>query len=353
MEINTIKKNAAVNILALVPLILFLAACSSKEKGNEYGEDKSKSVKTEIVSSAPISDSVTYSGNVEGTTTVKLGFMVPGKINQIARKVGQFVSKGQLIATLETTNYALNKQLADVQLKETADEYQRLKLLHSRGSLSESDFSKMGFTLEKAQVQQQLEVKNLKDTRLYTPIDGILLSRQAEPGEIIAAGTPLFEIADIRRVSVLAFIPEGELSGLRIGQNASINIASLSKVFKGKITELGAIADAASRAFTIKIMVENNSLQIRPGMIATATIPIKALKTSIRLPAECIINDLGNQSYVYVVDKPSQKAFKRKVSLGKMMLNNIEILSGLSVGETVIVSGQTKLSDGALIRIEK
>ncbi len=88
-------------------------------------------------------------------------------------------------------------------------------------------------------------------------------------------------------------------------------------------------------------------------MIAEARIVVSEQKTGIRLPTECIVNDISNQNYVYVVDNSSHKAFKRKVSLGKMIANNIEILSGLSVGETVIISGQTKLSDGAFITIEK
>ncbi len=202
MKLNTIKKYAAVNTLTLASFILFFVACSSKNEGNREQKIKRIAVKTETVASVPGSDELAFSGDVEGTTTVKLGFLVPGKINMISCKVGQFVSRGQLIASLETTDYRLNKQLADVQLKETTDEYRRLKLLHSRGSLSESDFSKMNSSLEKAQLQQQLEAKKLKDTRLNSPIDGILLTKQTETGEIIAMGTPLFVIADISKVSV-------------------------------------------------------------------------------------------------------------------------------------------------------
>ncbi|MCS3732262.1 efflux RND transporter periplasmic adaptor subunit [Mucilaginibacter dorajii] len=349
----TTKKHAALNILIGLTVVLFFAACAGKTHETDSGADSTISVKTETVTTTPITNEITLSGNIEGTTTVKLGFMVPGKINLISSKVGEFVSKGQLIASLEATNYALNKQLADVQMNEVKDEYNRLKLLHGRGSLSESDFSKMNASLQKAQVQQKLEMKNLNDTRLYTPISGVLLSKQAEAGEIIGAGTQLFVVSDIRKVTVLAFVPEGELGGLHIGQEASISITALGKTFAGKITEVGAVADAASRAFTVKIGVDNVGLHIRPGMIAEARISASGQKEGILLSAESIINDSGNQSYVYVTDKAGRKAFKRKVSLGKMSANKIEILSGLSIGESVVVSGQSKLSDGSSITIMK
>ncbi|WEA00632.1 efflux RND transporter periplasmic adaptor subunit [Mucilaginibacter sp. SJ] len=348
IKIQTLK-----NIPKVIAIVLFFAACTDKKEKSNEETGNAISVQTETVSSTPKTNEITFSGNVEGTTTVKLGFMVPGKINLIASKVGQLVSKGQLVASLEATDYTLNKQLADVQLNEAKDEYRRLKILHDKGSLSESDFSKISTSLQKAEIQQKLTVKNLSDARLFTPIDGVLLSKQAEVGEIISAGTPLFVVSDIRKVTVLAFVPEGELSGLHIGQSASINIAALGKTFSGQITEVGAIADAASRAFTVKIGLDNAGLHIRPGMIAEARIIFNGQKKGILLPVESIINDSGNQSYVYVADKTGGKAFKRKVSLGKMSANKIEIVSGLSVGETVVTSGQTKLSDGALITIAR
>lgn len=348
------KQHTSINLLPGLAAALLFAACSNHYKAEEGKEqDSTIAVKTEVVTSRPQAGEISFSGNIEGETTVKLGFMVPGKVSQIAPKTGQFVAKGQLIASLDPVNYDLNKQLADVQLHEATDEYDRLKLLHARGSLSESDFSKTGFSLQKAQVQQKLEAKNLSDTKLFAPISGVLLDKQTQEGEIISAGAPLFTVSDIRKVKVVAFVPESEIKGLHIGQPANISVAALDKIFRGKIAEVGAVADAASRAFTIKILVDNAGFQIRPGMIAEAKISLSTEKTSIQLPPESIISDPGNQTSVYVVDPSSQKAFKRKVSLGRMFANKIEIISGLSVGEQVITSGQTKVSDGSVITIEK
>ncbi|HEY8955826.1 efflux RND transporter periplasmic adaptor subunit [Chitinophaga sp.] len=328
-----------------------LLACKGRNKDKEAEKPAAISVKIATVTPAAVNNEVAVSGNIEGNTTVRLGFMVAGKINYISNSEGQPVRSGQLIASLDPSNYAIAKNLADVQVNNATDEYNRLKILHDRKSLSESDFSKIGFTLQQARLQLQAQQKNLSDTRLYSPINGVLLKKQAEVGEIVSVGMPLFVIADISKVKVLAYVPESDLRNIRIGQYATVMVNALDKKFSGKVTEVGAAADATSRAFTVKIELPNPGNLIRPGMIAEARIATGGNKEAILLPAEAVQKDVANQSYVYVADKIQGKAFKRRVSLGNIADNKIEVLSGLSAGDLVVVSGNQKLSDGATIAI--
>jgi RND family efflux transporter MFP subunit len=345
------KKLTQVLFSPAVASLFLLPGCKPADKHGADNPPVGFAVKTEVVHADIIAKEVSVSGNIEGSTTVKLGFLVPGKINYVSNKEGETISKGQLIASLDPTNYSIAKGSADVQVSTATDEFNRLNILHDRGSLSESDFSKAGFNLQQAKLQQQLQQKNLSDTRLYSPISGVLLKRQAEIGEIVAVGIPLFVIADIKRVKVLAYVPEAELHEVKIGQISKINISSLDKVFTGKVIEVGSAADATSRAFTIKIELDNQGLLIRPGMIAEAKIATAEKKQVILLQAECIQQDLANQSYVFVLDKTQNKVFKRRISLGDMFDNKIEIISGLSDGEVVVTSGQKRLSDGSSISI--
>lgn len=332
---------------------LLIMACNESDKVTHTGNEASTIVKTTTLSVESIDSQIAASGSVEGLTTVKLGFMVAGKINFISSKEGQIVSQGQLISSLDPTDFSLAKQLTDVKLNAANDEFKRLKLMHSKGSLSESDFSKTNFSLQEAQLQQKIQSKNLSDTRLYAPINGVLLDKQAEVGEVIAAGSPLFVIADIRKVIVSVFIPESELRNTRIGQLAEVSIAAVGKTFTGKVSEVGAVADGASRAFKLKIEVENPGLLIRPGMIAEARLHSGNSRTGVLLPVECIMHDVDSQNYVFVADKAAQKAFKRKISLGNIIENKAEVLSGLAAGEAVVTAGQEKLVDGSPITVVK
>ncbi|MCX2583800.1 efflux RND transporter periplasmic adaptor subunit [Pedobacter sp. MR22-3] len=350
--ISNIKK-AGRNVLTISMVSLLLVACGNQEEKSKHLSEQATRVKTEKLVTTKTEQDLVLSGNIEGNATVKLGFMVPGKINQINFLPGQAVSKGSLIASLEPTNYILNKQMADVELSEAQDQFNRLKIMHAKSSISELDFTKGNFALQKAGTQQKIAVKNLQDARLYASISGILLRKDAEAGEIITAGTPFFVLADIKKVKVSASVPEGELKGLKKGQSADVEIEALGRHFKGTIVEVGALADATTRAFTLKIEINNHDLTIKPGMIAQTRISSGHFKNGINIVPECIVNEPGNQSYVYVADLKSHRAFKRKISLGKMSANRVEILSGLSAGETIVISGQTALNDGSPIKTDQ
>lgn len=338
---------------SILAVLVLITACTGNHEQIHADADSATAVEVQKVTAQTVPNVITLSGSIEGKTTVKLGFMVPGKIEYIAVKEGSQVTKDQLLANLEPTNYTIAKQLSDVQENAAQDEFNRLDQLYKRGSLSESDHTKASFSLQQAKLQQKLENKNLTDTKLYAPLTGILLNRQAEAGEIIAAGTPLFVIADIQHVIVTAFIPEGELHHVTIGQQAAISIAALNKKFTGKITEVGAIADATSRAFTIKAEIANNDMLIRPGMIAEVQLNGNSDSMGILVPAESVIHDVDNQSYIYVVDEATHKAFRRKVSLGSMIDNKLQIIAGLSAGEVIVTAGQSKLTDGVSITVVK
>jgi membrane fusion protein (multidrug efflux system) len=333
-------------------LLLLIAGCKSRPAATAKGQATGIPVKIERVQPSTVANEVRVSGNVEGNTTVKLGFLVGGKINYIFGREGQPVSRGQLVASLEPTNYLIARQLADVQVGTTSDEFSRLKLLHDRKSLSESDFIKIDYALQQAKLQQQLQQKNLADTKLWSPIDGVLIKKSAEVGEIVGVGAPQFAIADIRKVKVLAYIPEDELHLIKTGQQATVLVSALNKTFAGRVIEIGAAADETSRAFTIKIEIVNLEQLIRPGMIAEAAIMTNSPAIMTLVPAEAIINGLDNQQYVYVVDSVQNKAFRRKISLGKMMDNKIQVTEGLSAGDLIVEEGQNKLTDGAAIALK-
>lgn len=333
-------------------LILLIASCKSRPAAKAEGRATGIPVRIERVKPSTVSNVLRVSGNVEGNTTVKLGFLVGGKINYIFGKEGQSVYRNQLVASLEPTNYLIARQLADVQVGTTSDEFNRLKILHDRKSLSESDFTRIEFALQQAKLQQQLQQKNLADTRLWSPIEGVLIKKSAEVGEIVGAGAPEFVISDIQKVKILAYIPEDELHLVKTGQVANVLISALDRTFTGRVVEIGSAADETSRAFTIKIEIVNPEQLIRPGMIAEASILTNSSAQMTLVPAEAIINGLDNQQYVYVVDSAQNKAFRRKISLGKLMDNKIQVTEGLSTGDLVVEEGQNKLTDGAAITLK-
>lgn len=343
--------NKSINTVVIGLMVLSVMSCSNG--GNQQPKEKVFSVTVEEVQNETRGDSFTVSGNIEGLTTVKTGFQVAGRIAGIRGEEGAMVTKGSEIAWLDPTNYAIAKELADVQVAQVADEFNRINLLYERGSVSDADFMKCKYALEGAKGQQKLRAKDLADTKLYAPISGILLKKMGEAGEIVSAGMPILVISDIRKVKVNAYIPENRLKDIKIGQEIKIKIDAVDAVREGRITEVGGMADPSTRAFTVKAIVDNPNNLIRPGMIAEVsfTTPEEIVTTTVNHAA--ILRTPDNQPYVYVVDKDRNQAFRRNISIGTVQDDRIEIISGLESGETVVVGGMHKLSNGSKINVSK
>lgn len=295
---------------------------------------------------------ISISGHVEGSKTVKLGFMVAGKINYIAGEEGALLKEGQLLASLDSENYSIAKDMADANFDQIQDEYNRLQKMHERNSVPESDFAKISNSLKMAKAQQRLQAKNLADCRLFSPISGVLLKKEAEMGEIIGAGLPFFAVSNIRKVKVCASIPESDLHLVKLHQKAEVLISSLDSTFTGTVVEIGSVADPTSRAFTVKIELNNPELLIRPGMTAQAKICTEIFSKKINIPAETVLHEVDNSSYVFVADLTRKQVFKRDVSLGRLNGNDVEILSGLQDGEMIVTGGQHKLDNGSSIEVK-
>ncbi|MGD0279635.1 MAG: efflux RND transporter periplasmic adaptor subunit [Smithella sp.] len=303
------------------------------------------------VEKTSISREISASGNIEGGKTARLGFLVAGKINYIAGEEGATVEAGQLLASLDPENYRIAKEMADANLAQVQDEFNRLKIMHERKSLSESDYTKISNGLKAAKAQQQLQNKNLLDTKLYAPFKGVLLKKGAEVGEIIGTGMPLFVLSDINTVKVIASIPEADLQQVKIGSQARVYISSIDSTLTGRVMEVGSVSEPATRSFNAKILLKNPHWKIRPGMTAEVKIASGKKVDIIAVSGEAVLRDLDNSAYVFIVDEKKMQAFKRKVSLGQITGSNIEITSGINPDETIVVGGQHKLNNGSPVKI--
>jgi RND family efflux transporter MFP subunit len=345
------KADSWVIFIVLLTLLVPLGCDGGKASGGAVSApcvvDAKKVVKIGL------NHEVLASGNVEGRKTVKLGFLVPGRINYIAAAEGEMIEAGQLLASLDPESYRLAKEMADANLDQVQDEYQRLSIMHERKSLSDSDFSKVTNALKAARAQQKLQTKNLADTKLYSPISGVLLKKGVEVGEIIGSGLQIFAVSDIGVVHVNASVPETEVHQIKIGSDAFVTLSSLDKTFSGKVVEVGSLAEPTTRSFSVKIELKNPKRIIRPGMTAEVKIPTGRSAEVIAIPPEAVLRDVDNSSYVFVVDWTKSQAFKRKIALGRMMQSSVEVTSGLAAGEWVVIGGQHKLNDGSAIELKK
>lgn len=189
----------------------------------------------------------------------------------------------------------------------------------------------------------------MSDTRLNSTINGIVLKKLSEVGEIVSTGYPVAVIADISKVNVLAYIPESQIGSVKIGSKATVNVTALDQTFEGIVKEIAAAADVTTRAFTAKVEVKNENMVLKPGMIADVTLQNSVRKEVLAIPLTSIIRTSEGQAYVYLIDSSKQQAFQRNISLGAIIEDKIEVLSGLSAGDIIVNGGQQKLVNGTAI----
>lgn len=339
--------------LAWIGLCAWLAGCQSKSAKTSDPVDEKPAAIPVVVSRVQTSQSgapLQLSGATEAETTVNLGFMVGGKLARVTIQEGQTVRAGQLIAAIEPTDYQLGVTIANANVARVQDEYDRLTILKERGSLTPSDYEKAVTGLAEVKARQKLAQKNLNETRLYSPIAGIVARKGASAGEIVPQGQPLFQIADIQPIKVRVSVPESEVGQLRLGQSAQVSIPAINKTVTGTVSLIGAVADPTARAYSVKIDVANPGLTIRPGMVADAQLKSARTVQTLTLPGNAVLRDDDGSTYVYVVDAPRKQAFRRKVSVGAVQASAVQISAGLSAGELVVTGGGQKLQDGASIQ---
>ncbi|MGS2764133.1 efflux RND transporter periplasmic adaptor subunit [Sinomicrobium sp. M5D2P9] len=330
--------------------VLVISGCSSDK--NKEKKPEAQSVEVKSVRNDTVFTSVSLSGNVEGKETLRLGFMVAGKVNYVAIREGESIKKGALLASLDDSDYRIGLEAAEGKLLEVEDKYNRLKIMYDRNSLSEADFVQVQAGLQQARAQQKLRNKNVNDTRLYAPISGVLLKKGVSEGEVIDKGMPLFGLADIDQIKVNAAVPENNISLIRRDQEARVTIPALDTVYTGKVTEVGLAAEATTRTYNARIILENPDHKILPGMIAEIHIDTRRKENILTIPGNAVLRDPDNNTYVYVLDTDKNRVFKRSISVGKLFKQEIEVTSGLREGDQIVTGGQQKLYDGTPVTIK-
>jgi membrane fusion protein, multidrug efflux system len=342
--------------LVFLPFLLGMCSCKQANKENTSPGVDADGARTPVTVMALTrskgNDLLSFSGSTEATATVNLGFMVGGKVSRMMVDEGSKVSKGELIADLETTDYMLALDIANANLQKVQDEYNRLTILRDRGSLPASDYVKVTADLNELTARQKQAIKNLTDCRLYSPIPGIVSRKGTNPGEVVSRGISLFSIVDINPIRAVVAVPESEIGQVRTGQSAKVDIPALDSSFAGIVRIVDPVADPNTRSYTIKIDVPNPHFLVRGGMIATATLLSAHKMSGLLLPAEAVLHDIDQTTYVFVADREKNTAFKRKILVGALYDNKIEVSTGLNENEWVVIGGQQRIQDGSLIQIK-
>lgn len=337
-----------------VATILLSGCTSGTQKTVDTEAGRPVRVKVQKLETASGGAGQSYIGTIEESVSVPLSFLTAGTVDKVLVEEGQSVSKGQLLAVLNSEDLRNAYQVSKAKLDQAQDAYNRLEPVYKKGSLPEVKFVEIKTGLEQARSMAAISEKSLKDCKLYAPSSGVIGRKMIEPGMSIIPGNSVFQLVKIEKVNVKVPVPENEISGLTKGMEAQVTVSALgNQQFDGEISEVGVLANPLSHTYMVKVELANPDKVLKPGMVCNATIDNPVLSDRLIVPLVAVQSGASGEKFVYVADSSSGKAIKKAVEAGSLVSNGIVIKSGLAAGDLLIVEGYQKISDHSSIQISQ
>ena len=317
--------------------------CSPKEETKNDKTDEAVKVEVATGVEREVEETGSYTGTVEAFVTNNIAPQANGRIKKVLVEVGDHVRAGQTIATMDDVSLAQAK----LQMDNNELEFNRVDELYKVGGTSKSEWDSKKLALD---ISRRNYNNLLENTTLVSPISGIVTKRNYDSGDMYRSGEPLYTIEKITPVKLLVNVSESLYTKIKKGMDVDFTLDVYGdELFKAKVHLIYPTIDPATRTFPVELIVANGNERVRPGMFARVIINQGRVKR-VLVNDRCIQKLMGSgDRYVYVVKDGVAKY--RKVTLGQRFNNEFEILEGLSAGETVVMTGQTRLKDGAKVQI--
>jgi len=325
-----------------------LVACDFNRNSPATRKDSPVNAKIIVAQLATMRSLVRYSGSLQESSSTAVSFSVPGTVKSVRVSEGKRVTKGSLVATLDETSAKNALEIASALKSQAEDARARMEKLYQNKSISEIQWMDVESKYKQAVASEKLAQKNLEDCKLYAPATGVVSGKTLEAGQNVMPGVPVFKIVDVAKIKARAFVPEKEISNIRVGDDVQIVVGALGdKTFNGKVTNKGISANVLSRTYEIEAEIANKDNSLLPGMLAEISLSKKDSVSGVAIPASAILLDEHNKTFVWTVSKG--RAARRDVNV---MLNDSGsdvLVQGLENGDSVIVSGMHKVGRNTLV----
>jgi RND family efflux transporter MFP subunit len=364
---NIIMSKKILTILTISSLII--TSCGSDKKENVV-DLPSIPVKvagnTENLNSAYI----TASGKIESENSANLSTRMMGYVTKVNVKVGQNVSAGQLLVSINNTDLQAKKAQVDASITQATagynnakKDYDRFVNLFAQQSASQKELDDMTarYEMAKAGLEAAKQMRNevmaqFSYSNITAPFSGTVTNTFVKEGDMANPGMPLVSIEGASRLQVTAMVSESDISNVKNAMPVKINVKSLNKEVSGKVSEVSLSAKNTGGQYLVKVTLDKMDKQILSGMFVNVQFQIakkeitQSVKSDIVLVPESALVRQGQLTGVYTVGSDNV-AILRWLRIGKTFGNQVEVLSGLSADEEYIVSAEGKLFNGAKVQL--
>lgn len=338
----------------VIGLTFFLSGCDKHEEKATMAGPVRVDVKV-VGSDNARYDGQTYSGTIEAADASTVSFSVPGTITKIYVDEGQKVAKGQLIAKIKSGSLSNSRNIAQAELEEAQDAYQRFKKLHDANALPDIKWVEVQAKLKQAENAVALADRAVSEASIYAPISGYVAKKFADDGQTVVPAEPVVKIVGLSSLQVAISVPENEISAFGAGTTATVTFDMAENMtVAGRMSRKSVVADPLTRSYTVKFDIGNADGRILPGMIGTVAVdglskisPSESI-AEITLPSQAVLLSSDNKQFVWTVK--GGKAMRKYVEANELSVDGVVVKSGLNAGDSVIVAGMQKVSTGTSVK---
>lgn len=360
-------------VIVLMIAVIALSGCS---KSKEVVKESEITVNTAPAQVQDLAKSVMYTGTVRGQNEVYLMPKVPARVTGIHAQPGDVVNAGQRLVTLDDTDFIAGVKQAEallalaqaglqsnhIQAENARLNYERIQTLHEAGAVSDQQLEASRAAYEAlvagsaeasvAQAEAGLMAarNNLDKCVITSPINGVVGTIGLSLGDTANPASVAAIVSNTAQLEVEVMVSETEVSYVRKGSPVEVVVRAVQEApFMGQVESIATVADPIKRNYAVKVSLPNTDGRIKSGMFAELSVDTMSKLGILAVPVGAVIPK-GGREIVYVVDGES-RAQVVEVKTGIKDDQHIEIVSGLTAGQEVIVKGNTLVSDGTLVRV--
>ena len=370
--------------LSIAVILIIIQACGGQpaesgrtsQQGNQ--QNPGTSVETITAETSDISKQIKSFGNIRAQEIVQVTPQISNRITNIYADLGDTVKQGKVLARIYDAPYRDRYQQAQAQIEQSRSSYvrdslqfQRQKELYQKDLISGSEYesAKASFENSKAQLQSSKASltesrENLNNTKITSPVYGVILNRNISEGDLATTGQAAYEIANLVGYQTRVYLPLEEWKNVEIGQPVNFRVSNQPNISgRGRVTQISPRLDPTTGLGEVVISLTQDGDSIYQGVLVEAIINVETHKDAIVIPRAALVENVQTliepesntiqleRSYSAFIVKDDSLAIQSELKLGIEQGDRVEVLSGLQPGDQIVITGQRSLSDSTKVRV--
>lgn len=326
-------------LYVFLPVSLLLASCVVREQQQRHEQPVRCEVMTVHATSSLTN--YTYSAVVQEQARIPLSLPYGGTITELRVASNTEVKQGDVLLRVDETNARQALRSARASLKQAQDAFRRTNSLHQKGLITDIQMVELQTKLDQAHATFTAAERQVEQCTLTAPQDGIVTFDNLHAGQHLAPQVPVMTLLDMRGFTVVFPVPETEVNGLHIGDEALLSVPALQvDDMHARLTQISVEANPLTHTYPVEALIITPPATLLPGMIGTLTL-VQTDRSAIVIPQRCV-TILPDGAAVWVVDR-NHCAERRHIELGAYQADGVQVTAGLKDGDKVVIAGYQKL----------